>query len=434
MNTTGGGILGTVYYTGYDKINQLTNESLSLKSFNYLLVAVVAAVFVSIKIGTQPKKAKKQPTAKSGKAGVVDINKNRKLGHWIPDHSFKTPTPSAYPNWDFNKTQPIPYRAFKHNYKVNMGIRNMNFDDWIQLDNQWGKYHQDKLDRIEAKGTELYSSGDALEAAYELCEEFRNWLPERYPTLFKKTDLGIDNLQTGESFVFMKEAEPKLGKFSRSDGVDPILIAAKLVQDDLAIMLESETGEYYLKGGAIMLAGFWRLRDKINLPLSAIHTTGDVPKYKTHLKSGMEKFFTRLTCDKPVVRNNYFIQTDDDLPWSRSIGDEDNKVVGWYTAKESVNINDIYFRSERQSLRRLPKTGAVVFTIRTYFIPITEICEEPHIPRRLYDGMLSWSDDVAEYKGYEKYRDVLLPYLLKKAEEQEARGITVEKEPQVYPF
>lgn len=432
MNVTTGGILETVYSNGYDRISQLTNEKVSPKLFNYLLVGLAAVVFVSIKLSS--KKPEREPVlSKSVKS--IDMNKNRKLGHWKPDTSFTTPTPPAYPNWDFNKTQPIPYRAFKHDYKVTMGIRNMNFDDWVQLDNQWMKYHQDKLNRIEAKGTELYATGDeAVDAAYELCEEFRNWLPARYPTLFVRTALGIDNLQTGESFAFMKPSQPKLGRFSRSDGIDPILIASKLVQDDLAIMIENEDGQYYLRSGAIMLAGFWRLKDKINLPLSAIHTTGDVPKYNTHLKSGMEKFFTRLTCDKPVVRNNYFIQTDDDLPWSRSIGDEDNKVVGWYTANESVNINDIFFRSERQSLRRLPRSGGVVFTIRTYFIPITEICEEPHIPRRLYDGMLSWSEDVAEYKGYEKYRDILLPHLLQKAEEQEARGVTTEKEPQVYPF
>ncbi|GMF05385.1 unnamed protein product [[Candida] boidinii] len=135
-----------------------------------------------------------------------------------------------------------------------------------------------------------------------------------------------------------------------------MLMASLMTQDDLAVMVENEEGEYVLKGGSIMLAGFWRLKDKLNLPLTAIHTTGDVPKYNEKLKSGMDKFFMRLTTDKPVVRNNYFLQTDDDVAWSFSIGDEANDVVGWYTAENAKTIDQLYYRSERQSVRRLPLT------------------------------------------------------------------------------
>ena len=165
-----------------------------------------------------------------------------------------------------------------------------------------------------------------------------------------------------------------------------------------------------------------------------VHTSGDVPKYKEKLQTGMEKFFIRQTCDKPVVRNNYFIQTDGNLPWSKSIGDEDKDVVGWYTAEPAKDINQLYFRSERQSLRRLPKTGATIFTIRTYFLPITELAQEPYVPRRLLNGIRSWVPEVQDYRGYTKFKDVVEPYLEKMADEQEAKGYTVETEPEVYPY
>lgn len=148
----------------------------------------------------------------------------------------------------------------------------------------------------------------------------------------------------------------------------------------------------------------------------------------------MNKFFSRLTCDKPVVRNNYFIQLDNELGWSKSIGDEDSDRVGWYTAGEAISPEQLYFRSERQSLRRLPRSGAVVFTIRTYFAPIVEICQEPYIPRRLLNGIESWSDDVREYRGYDKFKDAILPYLAQEAEKQEEKGYIVDTEPSVYPF
>lgn len=397
---------------------------LGTKVGQVLILLAVAVLLVKSKLKPKPKATDK----------FVSINKDRKKGHWRPE-SFKTPTPPPFPYWDIEKTRPVPYRAFKHEYKVNMGIRNMDWDDWIQLDNQWMRFHNDKLAHVRDRGSELYATApEAADAAYELLEEFREWLPARYPTLFEKTPLGLDNKVTGEKHVFMKTAKAAEGIFSRSNGINPMYIAAMMTQDDLAIMIEGEDGDYYLKAGAIMLAGFWRLKDKLNMPLSEIHTSGDVPKYTTHLKPGMEKFFQRISCDKPVVRNNYFIQTDPNLPWSLQIGDEGADDLGWYTAEKATTADQIYFRSERQSLRRLPRSGGVVFTIRTYFHPLTEICEEPYIPRRLLNGINSWSDDVAEYKGLAMYKEVILEYLELQAREQEARGYTRENEPQVYPF
>ncbi|KAH3683295.1 hypothetical protein WICPIJ_005765 [Wickerhamomyces pijperi] len=350
-------------------------------------------------------------------------NKARKLGTWKPE-DYKLPVPPAYPEWDIKTFKPLPYRAFKHKYNVTMGIRNMDPNSWIELDNEWNKFHDLKMKRIEEKGEEVYGTlPEAKAASLELLEELRKFLPARYPSLFERTADGMKNLETGEVH---RMVEPLLE--------DPMLTVARLLQDDVAIMIENEQGEYYLKGGCIMLAGFWRLKDKFNTSLSTIHTSGDVPKYNTHLKKGMEKFFVRLTPEAPVVRNNYFIQTDDNLDWSSSIGDEDNETVGWYTADPAKSVEKIWYRSERQSVRRLPITGAVIFTIRTYFLPLTEMCKEPYVPKRLLDGIESWSDDVREYRGYDKFYEVVLPYLREKVAEQAAMGYTDENEAEQYPF
>lgn len=79
-----------------------------------------------------------------------------------------------------------------------------------------------------------------------------------------------------------------------------------MVQDDLAIMFEKEDGQYYLQAGAILLAGFWRLEDKWGLPLSEIHTSGDVPGFKTKLERGMMNFFRRVQPNGPVQRVSLF--------------------------------------------------------------------------------------------------------------------------------
>lgn len=315
-----------------------------------------------------------------------------------------------------------------------MGLRTMDWNDWIELDNQYLKFHQDKSARIASRGDKCCrtdSDPKVIDGAVELLEELSCYLPERYPSMFRRTSVGIDNLVTGESLDIRPDQLTMNGARE-----DPMQLCARLVQDDLAIMYEKDDGQYYLLAGAILLAGFWRLEDKFGMPLSEIHTSGDVPGFKQKLEKGMMNFFRRVTPEKPVLRNNYFIQVDDCLAWSPSIGSEDSDGIGWFTAEKNKAIQHHYFRSERQSLRRLPRSGGVVFTIRTYFHPITEICEEPYVPGRLASAVRSWGDDVANYKGRERYGDVLLEYLDAKHAEQLDGGVVAAEgqEAHSYPW
>ncbi|PYH48339.1 uncharacterized protein BP01DRAFT_371313 [Aspergillus saccharolyticus JOP 1030-1] len=347
---------------------------------------------------------------------------------WTPS-DFKRPPATPFADWDVHKTKPIPYRPFRYGpkYFVTMGLRSMKWDEWIELDNHYLRFHADKALRIKERGSRCCRTHpDAMDAAIELLEELASYLPERYPSMFQKTATGLTNTITHETFDITQRPLPE----------DPMMICARLVQDDLAIMLERADGEYYLLAGAVLLAGFWRLEDKYEMRLSEIHTSGSVPQYTEKLERGMRNFFRRLRPEDPVVRNNYFIQVDDALAWSHSIGSEDAAEVSWNTAQKNKAIEHHFFRSERQSLRRLPRSGGVVFTIRTYFEPVTAVAEEPYVPGRLASAVRSWGDDVSRYKGKEKYEEVLLEFLDRKHQEQLANGLDLETEEEVrkYPF
>lgn len=353
----------------------------------------------------------------------------REPGAWIPS-PFLTPAAEPYPGWSIETTKPLPYRPFRHGpkYFVTMGLRSLpSWSDWIELDNHFPRFHSDKARRIAERGDKCCKTApEAYDGAVELLEEFVKYLPARYPSLYTRTEVGMDNLWSGESFNVVERPLKE----------DPMQMAARMVQDDLAIMFEKADGQYYLLAGAILLAGFWRLEDKFGMPLSEIHTSGDVPQFQEKLEKGMMNFFRRVKPEDPVLRNNYFLQVDDDLAWSHSIGSEDSIEVAWSTAAKNKAIEHHYFRSERQSLRRLPRSGGVVFTIRTYFHPITEIAEEDYVPGRLASAVRSWGEDVSRYKGRERYQDVLLEYLDQKHKEQVDRGLDLSHEEDicVYPY
>ena len=162
-----------------------------------------------------------------------------------------------------------------------------------ELDNHYMKFHADKAQRILDRGAKCcYTDPSAYDGAVELLEELCGYLPERYPSLYQRTPVGIDNLLTRESFNIVERPLVE----------DPMQMSARLVQDDLAIMFEKEDGQYYLLAGAILLAGFWKLEDKLGMPLSEIHTSGDVPGFKEKLEKGMMNFFRRVQPNGPVQR------------------------------------------------------------------------------------------------------------------------------------
>lgn len=391
-------------------------------ALSYTILFVLALVSLAIRFFTTKRHQKPQPQP------TTPEKQQRIPGKWTPS-SYRAPPPPPYPNWSLEHTKPLPYRAFRHGpkYNVTMGLRTVPLAEWIELDSHYPRFHADKARRLaSARGPKsVHTAPEARDAAVELLEELCTYLPARYPTLFSRTEngRGIRNLWSGEEF---------------SDGDDDAMTAcARLVQDDLAIMMEREDGQYYLVAGAILLAGFWRLEDKLGMPLSEIHTSGDVPQFKEKLERGMTGFFRRLKCEDVVyARNNYFIQVDDDLAWSWSIGSEDSAEISWNTAEKDRAVEHHYFRSERQTLRRLPRTGAVVFTIRTYFHPVTEIAQEDYVPGRLASAVRSWGEDVRRYKGADKYGRVLLEYLDQEHQKQVDRGLDLEKEDEVrqYPW
>jgi hypothetical protein len=166
-----------------------------------------------------------------------------------------------------------------------MGLRTMQWDEWIELDNQFLEFHKLKCERLADRGDKCVKSDSrGREAGWELFEELCSYLPERYPTLFAAmSGGGCRNVVTGEEFNLDVEG---------SDA-EPMELCARMIQDDIAIMMEREDGEYYLAAGAILLAGFWRLEDKFGMGLSEIHTSGDVPGFKDKLEK-VSEHSTRL--------------------------------------------------------------------------------------------------------------------------------------------
>ena len=59
----------------------------------------------------------------------------------------------------------------------------------------------------------------------------------------------------------------------------------------------------------------------------------------------------------------------------------------------------LHLRFERQTLRKLPETGAIVFTIRSYISPIEAIDDRPALQRGLLHALETMSVAERQYHG-----------------------------------
>lgn len=361
-----------------------------------------------------------------GDKKATSINKGRNPGEWTPVRFTYPPITAC--TLDISEIKPIAYRPFRGGeHHVTMGIRPMPWNEWIEIDNQYEAYHRIRAHRIRTRGKGAIcvlpetpgKVESGREAAIELVHEVAEYLSRRHPKTFhveRHSDEGqgygwegaaaikkVTIVPLGETYELPLTA-PDISTAEKA-----LEVAAHLVQEDLAVMIEGTDGKYYFQAGVICVPGFWRMKEKIGLPLEEIHLSGNVPRYETKLQKSMERYFQRLGVDKPVVRENYSIQVvkkegeeedidAEELAWSYSTnGGEDEEGSGRHKTFAKATESNMRLRVERQTLRRMGRTGAIIFGIRTYLSKISEMKEEEK--EKLGESLEGWGEDIKEYKG-----------------------------------
>jgi dimethylamine monooxygenase subunit A len=136
---------------------------------------------------------------------------------------------------------------------------------------------------------------------------------------------------------------------------EPLVTLSRLIQEDLCI-LERRGEEHVLTAALLCFPAAWTLSEKIGHPLTRIHVP--VPVYDDGIARRVQRLFDGVQVGRPLWRANLLRYDVPDLyqPYTEA----QRRKVG---APDSP-----YERSERQTVLRLPRTGAVVFAIHTTVI------------------------------------------------------------------
>lgn len=312
-------------------------------------------------------------------------------------------------DFDWKTEDPCNMYPFKDKaYKLTMSVRNMVAQDWLLIENTYLRRIEEKTKLVtnthplysKEKDTEkctVFATEDAGPAIREFYEIAVKFMYDKYPMYFSiKEGNMIHNLITGEDIPMYSRTLPLRELINN---------LVRTIEEDFIIMMpdparkdEPNGTEYFFKGGVFAFANGFNPADKVNKPLTAIHEP--VPGYKEKLQFSMNKFFGRLKVGEFVGRANFSVQTH-----SKLYDDDTNK--GYHFQPQSFNVldfekidftKDMNYRSERQVLTRLPKTKAVVFTIRTYLHPFSDF-DTLEAAKRFLGAIKGLPEDLRKYKN-----------------------------------
>lgn len=272
---------------------------------------------------------------------------------------------------------------------LSMGLQPLDPRHWIEVDTSLADFHQHKLAMREQHGGGIYDAlPSSLAAQRELSALLCEHLLEQHEDAYR-CDAGGMTCTAGAFQVALSAGDQ-----------EPLWSASLLVADDLVIMQPSASG-YRLTAASLASPSHWRLQDKLGRPIGEIHDP--IPGVHQQLTPRIDRFFMHIHPQRPVCRFNWSLQADPGL---------------FHPAATNTPVprgTHLYYRVERQTLRRLPESGAIVFTIRVFLHPVALLGAVSGALDALVAAVDATPPALAQYKGFPALRDALEQYRLESA-------------------
>ena len=284
-----------------------------------------------------------------------------------------------------------PYLPFEGGrFRLAMGLMPLAPGGWIEIDAHFAHDLAAKRALLETRHADVFAAlpGAAAPAA-ELLSLLAAHLPQYHPEIFRRTGDLLDNMVSGERWDVARSP------------LHPLDLCGRLVQEDFCV-LQEDSGTYRLIGATLCWPSCWRLADKIGRPLAEIHAP--VPGYAETLERPVDRFFAHLKPGRLTWRLNWTV-VDDPAPF------QPEHIAGHVPITSDSAGAHLWLRVERQTLRRLPATGAVVFTIRTYITRIDAAVGDAAAAAELAALLRDTPAATLAYKQIAPFQAALLAWL-----------------------
>lgn len=199
------------------------------------------------------------------------------------------------------------------------------------------------------------------------------------------------------------------------DDLPPLYAAARAVADDL-VLVEKSDGHWRVSALSLSAPTFFTAREVLGKSLAQIH--GPVNGFNDRFLARLVRIFDGLRPGLILQRRNWSVVNSDQpfTPFSTPVRARIGEIA-------PVDVGQALFtRVERQTVRRLPETGGVLFTIRVWLTPFQALAESPE---RLAAFARAWrgaAPDFAAYKGFHLYAELVEGFLRAHGESHSVNG------------
>ena len=245
-----------------------------------------------------------------------------------------------------------PFATGAFTWKMN--TRSIEVNDWLQVD---GSREEDLL--LKKKGPVGNHLNGSESTSKKLLETIESWLIQR--------SVSIPELDVS---------------------LHPIDRCGRLVQEDVCLM-ERISESWILTAASVCFPTHWDPFSKIGLALDQIHQP--VPRYEQDLMPRPGNFMDRISDGMIVARTGWSLTASSDL----ALNYED-RVVDKHLEKDP---SELIVRVERQTLRKVPKSEAIAFTIRIHRWPLNVIREDAELAKDLLVSLKAIPDEIKPYKS-----------------------------------
>ena len=308
-----------------------------------------------------------------------------------------------------NQQKPTHFPFEEPPFRLSMGLFKIPKAEWFEIFDQKERKFQMKEKRkllANHHNDVFMADPSALMASTEVLNLMLKNLPSTYPNLFSRKS------NTIRVKPYLGFDEEEWSSDLKTNGLHPLDLAARLVQEDLIIMLPSgmkqaqNSAGWWLAAGSVAFPSRWSLKKKFGLPMDIIHAP--VPFYKEQLQITVNNFFNQMPYDEIYARRNWSLYENSFL---RQDGTEQNS-EGIKKTITSQNAGDrLWLRVERQTLRKLKGTGAILFTIRIHLRQLKYVVNFEGVASRLAQALLALPPKMQEYKRTDVFADSAQTYL-----------------------
>lgn len=271
-----------------------------------------------------------------------------------------------------------------------IGLKPLDLSEWIDADERLAAdlAHKERL--AAERWDEVFAAEAGTEASQaEVLALLIEHLPARFPELYRRED--------GAMLV--------AGRRIGLDATPALWTAARLVQEDLVLMRQGETG-WRIAAASLSFPSSWRLREKFGRPIHDVHAP--VPGFGEGTRNAelVARMFDNLRPGMAMIRWNWSIYGDAELHHPHA---SPPRRFG-----PGERADTVFLRVERQTLRKLPQSRDIVFTIKISVDPLAELerhSDAATIAASLIEQLLSFNTEQLDYKGMTLERDRLIARL-----------------------